>query len=472
MKTRIIINLKSSLGVASFLALSFCGAQAQNPPPSSGEGDKPAALNPVSIPAQQTSGGKVATSNPVSIPAQQTSGGRFPGGGRGGFYGSRGEASRGGYLTNRELFQGLLKEKQFAEKSLAKLQSMIKAGAAVDEDLGRKEKDVTDIDLQLKHVREAIKWEDFADRLNTKTAIKINNTGLDNILETLSKTSGVKISLAPEIKDPPVMKLDASGTPLYKILATLAKEADFEIAPHNEEIILRNWPHVNSLIERSFMAPWSEEWNTFPVHVLTTVANGGTVLTLGIETPYKNSEISLFGMRGSAPGQPGIFVFGDDGGQNAPASGFPAAALPTNGNSGAGLPAMIAPERVNLQDPLGVGGYSPIGVPALGAQPISAVSFSFTSLGNGMVAVAEPGVNESGKPGVWMTAYRFENGDFKRLKSAFHAFKTPLSSSVMPWGRLGGQGDAYSNRYELRESILSPLNSSPIKSKKVSPKKP
>ena len=468
MELRIKQKLGSGLWGASFFALSLCGAHAQNPALATGGGG----LNDASVPAQQTSGESLSGGRVIGgfNPGRNTASGGSLSGGRntGGFPGSN-TASGGGYLTNRELFQSLLKEKQVAEKSLAKLRSLIKAGVAVDEDLGRKEKDVTDIDLQLKHVEEAIKWEDFAERLNKKTAIKINNTSLDKILETLSRTSGVKISLDPEIKDAPVMKLDASGTPLYRILATLAKEADFEIAPHNNEIILRNWPHVNSFIERSFMAPWSEEWNNYPVHVLTTVTNGGTILTLGIEAPSTNSQISLVGMGGTF-GQPGISVLGDNGGKSSPALGFPAAALPLDGGGGVGLPAMIAPEI--LQDASGGGGYLPSGISTLGAQPISSVSFSFTSLGNGMVAVAEPGVNESGKPGVWMTAYRFENGDFKRLKSAFHAFKSPLSSSGMPAGRFGGMNDANSTRYGLRQSILSSPASSPVKLKKVSPKRP
>ena len=91
-------------------------------------------------------------------------------------------------------------------------------------------------------------------------------------------------------------------------------------------------------------------------------------------------------------------------------------------------------------DPLAGGAtgfYNQYQVPSLAGPPgfepgVSAPNqapYSFVSLGDRLVALAETGRNAQGQPGVWMTAYRFDGKTFKKVSATFHPFQATIFNS-------------------------------------------
>ena len=377
-------------------------------------------------------------------------------------------------ISNRDLLEILIKEKETANDNLSRAKRMVAEGTTTEKALTEANDSLKLINKEIKERMESIKWEVFADGLSTIQAIKIKNVGMDNILDLLSKSSRIKIGLDSQVKEFPTLDFDADRTPIFKVLAMLANIADLEIVPSKDGIVLRKWPHVNNLIERSLTKPWSQEWESSNIQLTTGVNDKGAIVVSGIDTPFRETYLfqeDLFGFepkpKSSVPGISTDIPAGGSvlnlgsgskgGGIGVPSSGgFPnGGGAKFGGGFSAGQPAGE--------------GFSPS--MAQGSMP-----FSFTSLGNGLVAVAEPGVNESGQPGVWMTAYRFENGDFKRLKSAFHAFKSQQLNGSSPPMSFGGRnsrlGEDSSNIFGLAPSAASPLSSANSKTKKAATKRP
>ena len=377
-------------------------------------------------------------------------------------------------ISNRDLLEILIKEKETANENLLRAKRMVAEGTTTEKALTEANDSLKLINEEIKERSESIRWERFADGLSTIQAIKMKNGGLDNMLDLLSKCSRIKIGLDSEVKDFPTLDFDADRTPIFKVLSILANIADLEIVPSKDGIVLRKWPHVNNLIERSLTKPWSQEWESSNIQLTTEVNDKGAIVVSGIDTPFRETYLfqeDLFGFepkpKSSVPGistdlPAGGSVLNPGGGAKGGGSGVPSSGSFLNGGGakfGGGFSA---------GQPSG-GGFSPS--MAQGSMP-----FSFTSLGNGLVAVAEPGVNESGQPGVWMTAYRFENGDFKRLKSAFHAFKSQQLSGSSPPMSFGGRnsrsGEESSNIFGLAPSAASPLSPANSKTKKAATKRP
>lgn len=495
MKNPINGSALSYASLGALFALSLCPAHAQTtgkPGGSLAEGGAPSGFNPAGSLSGQ-SGGERSNSalpslNPTGEIPWRKSGKKLQAfllgkrkflviGGKGHYIASEDVPLHP--ISNRDLLEILIKEKETANENWLRAKRIVAEGTTTEKALTEANDSLKLINEEIKERSESIRWERFADGLSTIQAIKMKNGGLDNMLDLLSKCSRIKIGLDSEVKDFPTLDFDADRTPIFKVLSILANIADLEIVPSKDGIVLRKWPHVNNLIERSLTKPWSQEWESSNIQLTTQVNDKGAIVVSGIDTPFRETYLfqeDLFGFeskpKSSVPDistdlPAGGSGLNPGGGAKGGGSGFPSSgSFPNGGRAKLG-------GGFSAGQPSG-GGFSP-------SMGQGSMPFSFTSLGNGLVAVAEPGVNESGQSGVWMTAYRFENGDFKRLKSAFHAFKAhlpPLRKVTAPLS--GGSGNSGSptifegsmNRLNIVPGVVKEGSSDGAKSKKTSVKKP
>ncbi|HEU4753028.1 MAG TPA: hypothetical protein VFU47_07955, partial [Armatimonadota bacterium] len=193
--------------------------------------------------------------------------------------------------------------------------------------------------------------------------------------DTLSKASGVSIRTEPGVPDDLRLSIQARGVTMGAVLDLIGQQANLKIGRQGDAITLSPWPtlEVNgqTQVYRAASAPWAGEWGQLPEFVMAR------------QTGFASGQPVREG-----PGMPGFGGFGGGLG------GVPAAAGAMGPQMGM-MPGFPGPR-------------APAGPPAL------------TALGDHMVVIAEPGAGPEGEPGYWLTVYRLEGQQLRRLGSSFH----------------------------------------------------
>lgn len=201
--------------------------------------------------------------------------------------------------------------------------------------------------------------------------LELKNATLRQAAEALTQVSGTRVRVDPAVPEDTRLTLDANAMPLANVLAAIAGKTVLMIAPTDDGVLLKRWPSlaINGLnqVVTGNLAPWSDEWERRPTTAQVAQNNTG---------------------------------FG--GGYGA-----------VSGAPGGGLP----------------GSASPYGVgPGSGASLIGAVpggTFSVTAMGDRLV------VAQTGAGGIWLTVYRFEGMQLKRVSSTFHSSAGPSGPGTM-----------------------------------------
>lgn len=216
-----------------------------------------------------------------------------------------------------------------------------------------------------------------------------------------------------------MLTLDAQAVPLGTVLEAIAEKADLMIAPQGAGVDLKRWPHLNDRVYRSTTAPWSSDWGVPPTVIGQFGSLGGIYNPFGAPIGQSNNGAGTNsshgggfgnaaqgaaghnqGAAGSEGGQDGFGGFGGFGGSGS---------VPNN------------PSGASSAGGFGGGAFR-------GAVAASDRQFSMTSIGDHLIAIAEPGVGPGGEAGVWMTAYMFDSSGFHRMGRGFHAFSSRASA--------------------------------------------
>lgn len=259
--------------------------------------------------------------------------------------------------------------------------------------------------------------------LLTRVSIDLQNATVRQAAEALGKATRVAIQVDEQVPENLRLSVAARGITLGAVLEAVARQANLKVAPAEGGAVITTWPMVEvngqHQVFKGRWAPWATEWGQLP------------------------GSLSPSGW--SFPGEPGGAASANDA--NA-AVGF---APPIAG--GAPMP---GPAPVGL-----AGGYSgsstdPDVTPGLPGSPSTgrsaprerstvtsgaeAAASSLTSLGERQIALAEPGRNPAGQPGVWISIYRLEGTQLKKIAATFHVLRTESSGVTMPIPGIPGMG--------------------------------
>jgi hypothetical protein len=221
--------------------------------------------------------------------------------------------------------------------------------------------------------------------------VTLSDATIRQMAETLSKSTGLHITVDPSIPEKTRITVEAHRVPLVTLLDAVCRQANVLIAPDKAAQsgkfvgLLLTQPSVLKVNgQTQFVGdggaeggtfPWSAEWGIPPTALL--------------------------------------------GAQPAPASGVIAPTTLTT------VPTQIslAPQSVTLEGmpTLAQGGF--ISNPA-------ATTLGLVSVGNDLIVVAEAGAGERGEPGTWLTVYRLQKDGkgMTRLGSTFHAYRSGLTA--------------------------------------------
>ena len=307
-----------------------------------------------------------------------------------------------------------------ANKRLARVQEQYKAGATpqseVDDAQAKMEAIARGLD-KLQHDRQLTASREA---LMKRVDLQLDHAKVQDLVTVLAKVAGVSIRVDPGVPADAsmILTMDVLGVPLASVLEAIAEKADLMIAPDGDGVMLRKWPHLNGRVLRDGTAPWSSDWGVPPTITGLTGA-GGAGRFFG-------------GVGGGDAGRGGAGAFNRPDGSTG-GGGFP----DSGGFGGAG----VSPG----QNPFG--GQAPGGM-GIGPGMRPGLPFTMTSIGDHLIAIAEPGVNDRGEPGVWMTAYLFDAAGFHRMGVGFHPFT--IGPRRSPNDREGGTGN------RLREGTGAP----------------
>lgn len=264
-------------------------------------------------------------------------------------------------------------------------------------------------------------------------AVELKNATVRQAAEALSKATQVPIEVTPDAPDDLRLTIQARGVSFGAVLQAIAKQANLKIAPGEMGIVLNSWPMVavngQFQVFKGAWAPWASEWGALP----------GYQTSEGWEFPGE-----------AEPLRP-VYV------TELPPVGAPGGAVPL-------LPPGLSP-RVPTPaiDPLTGGGSPTPGPPQGFGLPGSdftrssrsltssaAMAISLASLGDRTFAVSEPGRGPEGQLGAWITVYRIEGTQLKKIAAGFHALRgatpnqggIPGTPGMSPLGIPGGTAPA------------------------------
>ena len=266
--------------------------------------------------------------------------------------------------------------------------------------------------------------------------LDLKDASLREVAQSLAKASGVSIQVDDKVPATARITMQANRVPLADVLNAVAGQAEVAIDPigaatgHSAGVLLRPWPRLlvsngSSLTTGEYYqtgnAPWSDKWKAQVADGRQTILDGsGHAITIPPDKEavvLANGTVKFF-PKNSAGG------FGGGGGMGAGGVG---AANSIQGNV-TGFGGGLGGRAGGGVGSGGFGGGGEFGGSGAGMSSIA-------PLGNGMIAVAEPGVGPKGELGLTLTAYRFENGAFKNMGSTFHRFGAAQPASIKSTGK-------------------------------------
>jgi hypothetical protein len=314
--------------------------------------------------------------------------------------------------------------------------------------------------------------------------VKLTQASVQQAALVLSEAAGMAVIVDAGVELDKRLSVDAKGVTFGLVLETLAKQTNLMLAPDAKGIRITTWPTLEvdgqKTVRKSAYAPWSEEWATY------LYCAGGS---LGQSAPFGSGGGVVYS-RGGPDG------FGTEA--PAPAAGAPVQNIPAPFAGGApGLSGTTAADPVQYQGggtfgTVGPGGYGsgfivPGGYPGMGmaALPQAAGNVAVTSLGDRAFVVAEPGVGQQGERGSWLTVYRLEGNQLRKISSTFHQHPQggPMMMPMMPgmpgMGRAPGMmpgapsvSPKYKGPNKAVPGMPAPFGEPKYKSNKLAPAKP
>jgi hypothetical protein len=243
-------------------------------------------------------------------------------------------------------------------------------------------------------------------------AVELKNATIRQAIEVLSKATKVPIEIPGDVPDDLRLTVQARGVSFGAVLQAVARQANLKISPSDKGILLTPWPmvEVNDQLQvfKGARAPWALEWGVLPGY---RTSDGWDFP--GEAEAFRSSDVMEYVLN-SAPG------------------GFPI-----------GEPVDVSPEEVRVppSTPGVPGGYSAPVFPGLprsssglpGTDPnrstrsitaSAAMAISLASLGDRTFAVSEPGRGTDGQLGAWITVYRMDGTQLKKVAAGFHALRS------------------------------------------------
>jgi hypothetical protein len=266
--------------------------------------------------------------------------------------------------------------------------------------------------IALRDAETRLQKEQFLAVLDKPIDVRFNQASVRQAALAIAGVAGMPVVVDEAITMDKRLTVDAKGVTLGLVLETLASQTDLMLAPAAAGIRLCAWPTLEvdgqKQVRKSTYAPWSEEWIGY--------------LYYGAETP------------GAAPfGSGGGVVDPPDAGQLATEPEPPGVGAPPQPGVSGGLAprAPVNPPQTaqgsprRLGDPRGRSATPPAtsGYPGMfrnWAMPAGESNVAITSLGDRMFVVAEPGFTPEGGSGTWLTVYRLEGTQLRKVSSAFH----------------------------------------------------
>jgi hypothetical protein len=231
--------------------------------------------------------------------------------------------------------------------------------------------------------------------------IRCREATVPQTAEVLSKVSGLSINVDPLIPQETRLSVEARTIPLAKVLEAIGLQATLMIAPDGSGIALKTWPSlkVGDQTEQFTgpLAPWSDEWGLPPTAAIEDLPSGG--------------------------------------------------AGPGTGSLPAGVPPGPYPgsaQRATQSSPYGRMGYP--GSPDTGTGRGLPRNVTIAPLAERMIVVAEPGYSPQGEAGTWLTVYRLDGVQLRKVSSMFHrpgpgsAGADPATGLPKPGAAPGGAG--------------------------------
>ncbi|HLJ54212.1 MAG TPA: OmpH family outer membrane protein [Chthonomonadaceae bacterium] len=301
--------------------------------------------------------------------------------------------------------KALAAELDGAEKHFARLQEQYKAGQVSMDELDGARERVEVLKVQYQRANRDRQFAASRAAFMKRVDLQVEHAKIGDVAKALSKAANVSIVVDRSVAADPGMAItmDVQGVPLAAVLESVAQKADLMIAPDGDGAILKRWPRMNGRAYHDPTAPWSADWGVPPTMAMQGYMSGyvGPAMGAGGPQPGGQGVNPFFG----SPGAQGRNPFG--GGQG-PQPG----ANPFFGGPG------LQPGQANPFQPgnPGTPGMNPGMAGMAPGMPVT-----MASLGDHLIAIAEPGVS-NGEGGVWITAYMFEGNGFHRVGRIFHPF--------------------------------------------------
>lgn len=347
-------------------------------------------------------------------------------------------------------------ELELANRQLARAKDQYRAGAVRINDVENAQAARDRLTFEVQRAQHDRAEAAMRMEFSRPVTIQLDHASVSQFAAALSKATGISVKVDPGVPADAstMLTLDVQGVPFANVLEAIATKTDLMIARADTGVVLKRWPHLNDRVFRTPTAPWSSDWGVPPTLMRPGAVPGGV-------NPYGSmgGGLPLLGSGGDFAGGNNTFFSPSQqrelgGGLPAlePGSGNPGQQRFGPGNEGPqpGQPG-FQPGQPGFQ-PGGQGpqpgqpGFQPGGVP-LQAQPGmggfmpgmgGGLPFTMTAIGDHMIAIAEPGTNERGEPGVWMTAYVFQGSAFSRVGRGFHPF---MNGPQRPQNRAPGGPD-------------------------------
>lgn len=225
-------------------------------------------------------------------------------------------------------------------------------------------------------------------------SVRLNNATVKQMAEAISKVSKLSIRVDDSVSDTVRITLEAHRIPVATLLAAMARRAELLIARDKNPVgvLLTHPPMLKMdetplLINASPTYPWTEDWGIPPSDIVSlqsgrTADNYSSLPSTGIPSGFTTSE-------GLSSNTTPFTVFNASSAVN-----------PAGGNQY---------QLTNTQ----------------------ASNLTYTSVGDSLLVVSEPGRGEKGESGVWLTVYRIEkSGSIGKVGTLFHAYKENSVSNI------------------------------------------
>jgi hypothetical protein len=323
-----------------------------------------------------------------------------------------------------------------AKKRLARTEQLYKGGQTNQAEVEDAQAKVDSLARQVQAMRGERGAAEARLAFRRPVTLQLDHASVRQFAAVLAKATGipVKVDAAVPNDATTMLTMDAQAVPFADVLEAIAQKTDLMIAPADQGVVLKQWPHLNDRVMRTPTAPWSADWVVPPTIRAAGFAGNPTGFNPGSpqgafpgQSPQSANPFegaNPFGGQGApVAGRPGGGGFG-------PPQGVPGAA------PGFGNPGQFGPGPMPGQGfPGGMPGQGfPGGMNGMpGMQP--GLPFSMTNIGDHLIAIAEPGAGPRGEPGIWLTAYMFDGNGFHRMGQGFHPFTN--RGPGMPDGRNG-----------------------------------